>query len=173
MCIRDRKVPSMAIDGTFRPSTEASVSDNDRALPRAPQHAVPSCKDSTATVRVRTPCRVRAHWLTAPAQLRGLAPPPVLVSISKTVPKMSRYSVSIDDYLAKASPVFGRMRLDGLTETAVPFAERAVLLWRRGTPTPDMDVDVLIDVLKVCTVSPSVLRGCARCSEFKCASPPR
>ena len=42
-----------------------------------------------------------------------------------------------------------RMRLDGLTETAVPFAERVVLLWRRGAPTPGMSVDVLTDVLQV------------------------
>ena len=45
--------------------------------------------------------------------------------------------------------MLGRMRLDGLTETAVPFAERAVLLWRRGAPTLHMDADVLMDVLKV------------------------
>ena len=52
--------------------------------------------------------------------------------------------------------MLGRMRLDGLTETAVPFAERAVLLWRRGAPTPDMDVHILIDVLVVCPFSPCV-----------------
>ena len=57
--------------------------------------------------------------------------------------------VSIDDGLAEASPVLGRMRLDGLTETAVPFAERVVMLWRRGAPTPDMSIDLLKDVLKV------------------------
>ena len=62
---------------------------------------------------------------------------------------MASSCLSIDDYLAEASPVFGRMRLDGLTETAVPFAERVVLLWRRGAPTPDMSVEILIDVLKV------------------------
>ena len=57
--------------------------------------------------------------------------------------------MSIDDCLAEASPVLGRMRVDGLTETAVPFAERVVLLWRRGAPTPGMSVDVLTDVLQV------------------------
>ena len=64
---------------------------------------------------------------------------------------MASCSLSIDDYLADASPVLGRMRVDGLTETAVPFAERAVLLWCRGAPTPDMNVDVVMNVLKVCT----------------------
>ena len=155
-------------------TTTAEATEPQDNLPNMHTHSQEQLSQKeSAAARVETPSRACEHWLTATLQLRGLAPPPVLVSISKTVPKMSRYSVSIDDYLAKASPVFGRMRLDGLTETAVPFAERAVLLWRRGTPTPDMDVDVLIDVLKVCTVSPSVLRGCARCSEFKCASPPR
>ena len=83
---------------------------------------------------------------------------------------MASYSLSIDYYSAEASPVLGRMRVDGLTEAPVPFAERAVLLWRRGAPTPDMDVDVLIDVFQVKFVSPYVLSRCARCSE--CASPP-
>ena len=73
---------------------------------------------------------------------------------------MARYSLSIDDGLAEASPMLARMRLDGLTETAVPFAERVVLLWRRGAPTPDMSVDVLVDVLQVRyrRISLSVLR---------------
>ena len=62
---------------------------------------------------------------------------------------MSGFSLSIDDAVAEASPVLGRMRLDGITETAVPFAERAVALWRRGAPTPDMDISLLIDVLRV------------------------
>ena len=84
---------------------------------------------------------------------------------------MASCSVSINDDLAKASPVLGRMRLDGLTETAVPFAERAVLLWRRGAPTPDMDAEVLIDVFKVRPVLPYAFRHCGRRSE--CASPPR
>ena len=83
---------------------------------------------------------------------------------------MASCYLSIDDYLAEASPVLGRMRVDGLTETAVPFAERAVLLWRRGTPTPDIDTEVLIDVLRVRPASSHVLRHCARCSE--CTSLP-
>ena len=62
---------------------------------------------------------------------------------------MTSFSLSIDDGLAEASPVLGRMRLDGITETTVPFAERVVLLWRRGTPSPDMSIEVLIEVLKV------------------------
>ena len=62
---------------------------------------------------------------------------------------MEGCSLCLDDGLAQVSPVLGRMRLDGLTETAVPFAERVVLLWRRGAPTPDMSADVLADVLKV------------------------
>ena len=62
---------------------------------------------------------------------------------------MANCSVVIDDGLAEASPVLGRMRLDGLTKTAVPFAERVVLLWRRGTPTSDMNVGLLVDVLQV------------------------
>ena len=82
---------------------------------------------------------------------------------------MTSFSLLIDDYLAEASPVLGRMRLDGLTETAVPFAERAVLLWRRGAPTPEVEADEIVDVIKVLFASPSMLRRCARCSE--CASP--
>ena len=62
---------------------------------------------------------------------------------------MARCSLSIDDDLAEASPVLGRMLCDGLTETAVPFAERAVMHWRRGAPTPDMNVEILVDVLRV------------------------
>ena len=63
---------------------------------------------------------------------------------------MASSCVSIDDYLAEASPLLGRMRLDGLTETAVPFAECVVLVWRRGAPTPDMNLFILIAVLEVC-----------------------
>ena len=74
---------------------------------------------------------------------------------------MASYSLFIDDYLAEASPVLGRMRLDGLTETTVPFAERLVLLWRRGAPTPDMNVDDLVNVLKVRPASCFVLMRCA------------
>ena len=74
---------------------------------------------------------------------------------------MSSFSLSIDDYLAQASPVLGRMRLDGLTDTAVPFSEGIVVLWRRGAASADMSVEVLKDVLKVCPASSSVLRHCA------------
>ena len=84
---------------------------------------------------------------------------------------MASTSLFIDDCLAKASPMLARMRADGLTETEVPFAERTVLLWRSGAPTPDMDLDDLTDVFMVCPVSPSVLSRRARCSE--CASPAR
>ena len=45
--------------------------------------------------------------------------------------------------------MLGRMRLDGLTETTVPFAERPVRLWRRSTAMPYFDVNLLVDVLKV------------------------
>ena len=58
--------------------------------------------------------------------------------------------------------MLGRMRLDGLTETKVPFAERLVLLWRRGAPTPDINVEDLVNVLKVRPDSCSVLMRCAR-----------
>ena len=78
---------------------------------------------------------------------------------------MSSFALSIDDYLAESSPILGRMRLDGLTETVVPFAEGTVVLWRRGAASPDMSVEVLTDILKVCPVPSSVLRHCARCSE--------
>ena len=84
---------------------------------------------------------------------------------------MAVCSLSIDDYLAEASPVLGRMRVDGLTETAVPFAKDTVQLWRRGAPSPDMDVETLTDVLKVRHVSSDVLRHYARCSE--CTRPPQ
>ena len=72
---------------------------------------------------------------------------------------MTSCSLFIDDGLAEASPVLGRMRLDGITETAVPFAENVVLLWRRGAPSPDMSVNVLIEVVKVLDASSSVLRA--------------
>ena len=75
--------------------------------------------------------------------------------------QMATYSVTIDDELAEASPMLGRMRLDGLTETAVPFAERVVLLWRRGAPTPDMSVETLTSVLKVWCISSSLASSCA------------
>ena len=81
---------------------------------------------------------------------------------------MAKCSVLIDDGLADASPVLGRMRLDGLTETVVPFAERVVLLWRRGAPSPNMSIDALIDVLKVWRISSPVPRLGAPRSYFAC-----
>ena len=66
--------------------------------------------------------------------------------------------------------MLGRMRLDGLTETTVPFAERLVLLWRRGAPTPEMTENDLVDVLKVWPASCSVLMRRARRSS--CLSKP-
>ena len=83
---------------------------------------------------------------------------------------MTTFSLFIDDYLAEASPVLGRMRLDGLTEAPVPFAERVVLLWRRGAPSPDMSAELLTNVLKVPPVLSSVLRHCVRCFECTCFS---
>ena len=83
---------------------------------------------------------------------------------------MLSFTLSIDDYLAEASPVLGRMRLDGLTETAVPFAEDIVVLWHRGAASSEMSVEVLKHVLKVCPVSSSVLRHYARCSA-ECTRP--
>ena len=79
-------------------------------------------------------------------------------------------SVSIDDALAQASPLLGRMRLDGLTDTPVPFEERVVLHWRRGAPSPDLSVDVLKDVLKVwyCLVGCSQALRKAICSPVLC-----
>ena len=84
----------------------------------------------------------------------------MVVSIDQPVRKMARVSLNIDIDLAVASTVLGRMRLDGFTETTVPFAERAVALWRRGAPTPDMDVNLLIDVLEVQSASSPPPRHC-------------
>ena len=70
---------------------------------------------------------------------------------------MASCSLSIDDFLAEASPVLGRMRVDGLTETAVPFAEGIVVLWRRGAASSDVSVEVSTDILKVRPASTSVL----------------
>ena len=81
---------------------------------------------------------------------------------------MSRSLLSIDDYLADASPLLGRMRVDGLTETALPFDDGIVVLWRRGAASSDMSVEVLKHVLKVCPVSSSVLKHCAK--GFECSS---
>ena len=54
----------------------------------------------------------------------------------------------IDDPVAVASPVLGRMRLDGLDRAALPFAERHVQAWR-GTPETNMEADMLMHVIKV------------------------
>ena len=62
---------------------------------------------------------------------------------------MSGYSFKISSADADVSKVLGRMQLDGLEEATVPFAERFVLLWRRGTPDPDTDIASLIMVIKV------------------------
>ena len=120
-----------------------------------------------ATVHLRTSFQARAHSLSA-----ATAPwPSATTSVRLHRPscsQMSSCSLYIDDYLAEASPVLGRMRLDGLTETAVPFAERVVLLWRRGAPSPDMSADLLIDALKVWDVSSSMLGRRATRSACAC-----
>ena len=61
---------------------------------------------------------------------------------------MSGSSLSIDDAMAEASPVLARMRVDGLDRAALPFAERHVQAWR-GAPDPEMDADMLVNVIKV------------------------
>ena len=61
---------------------------------------------------------------------------------------MLGFSLFIDDPVAAASPVLGRMRLDGLDRAALPFAERHVQAWR-GAPEPDMEADMLVNVIKV------------------------
>ena len=61
---------------------------------------------------------------------------------------MSVFSLSIDDAVAEASPVLRRMRVDGLDRAALPFAERHVQAWR-GAPEPDMEANVLVNVIKV------------------------
>ena len=44
--------------------------------------------------------------------------------------------------------MLGRMRVDGLDRAALPFAERHVQAWR-GVPEPDMEVDMLVNGIKV------------------------
>ena len=61
---------------------------------------------------------------------------------------MQTFSLAIDDAVAVASPVLARMRLDGLDRAALPFAERHVQAWR-GAPEPNMEADMLINVIKV------------------------
>lgn len=55
----------------------------------------------------------------------------------------------IRDADADASGVLGRMRLDGLDRATVPFEARCVHAWQRGAPEPNMDVDMLVNVLWV------------------------
>ena len=61
---------------------------------------------------------------------------------------MPHFLFSIDDVVAEASPVLGRMRVDGLDRAALPFEERHVQAWR-GAPEPDMEVDMLVNIMKV------------------------
>ena len=58
--------------------------------------------------------------------------------------------LNIEDADAEASFLLWRMqRCLDYTEAAVPFAERFVLLWRKGAPDPDMDAETLLMVLQV------------------------
>ena len=61
---------------------------------------------------------------------------------------MTSWSIPIDDAVAEASAVLERMRLDGLDRAPLPFAERYVQMWR-GAPSPEMESETLITVLKV------------------------
>ena len=61
---------------------------------------------------------------------------------------MNGHLIDITDAVAKASPVLGRMRVDGLARATVPFEERYVLAWHGG-PEPDMDPGTLVNVVKV------------------------
>ena len=61
---------------------------------------------------------------------------------------MTSCSISVDDAVAEASAVLARMRLDGVDRAPLPFAERYVQMWR-GAPDPEMDVETLMNVLKV------------------------
>ena len=61
---------------------------------------------------------------------------------------MASCSIPIDDAVAEASAVLARMRLDGLDRAPLPFAERYVQMWR-GAPHIEMEVDTLMNVLKV------------------------
>ena len=75
---------------------------------------------------------------------------------------MPSFSLPIDDAVAQASSVLRRARLDGLDEAALPFAERHVQAWR-GKATANMDVDTLVNVLKVrdnCSAGSTGTRFC-------------
>ena len=62
---------------------------------------------------------------------------------------MPSSTLIINDTDAEVSGVLGRMRLDGLDRATVPFDERFVHAWRRGTPQSDMDISTLMSVLEV------------------------
>ena len=59
------------------------------------------------------------------------------------------YSIFVTEADAVASKVLGRSRLDGLDVVSLPYEERIVQAWRRGAPTPDMDVYTLHRLLEV------------------------
>ena len=85
---------------------------------------------------------------------------------------MPTHSIEISDADAEASGVLQRMRLDGLDAATVPFDERCVRAWRRGQPEPNMDVDMLVNVLWVRLLAP--YRPCARqacCGQCLAAHP--
>ena len=71
--------------------------------------------------------------------------------------------------------MLGRMQLDGLEEATVPFAERFVVLWRRGTPDPDLDIPSVIMVIKVHFMHQSralmLRKGSARAHAGVCERP--
>ena len=62
---------------------------------------------------------------------------------------MVSYSISITDADAEASSVLTRSRLDGLDTVPLPFEMRIVQAWRRGAPTPGMDIETLQKLLEV------------------------
>ena len=68
---------------------------------------------------------------------------------------MFSHSISITDADAAVSGVLWRTRLDGLDQVPVPFEGSCVHAWRRGAPDPDMDLDTLINVLRVRCFTPS------------------
>ena len=158
-----------------------SVSDLNSSAPAPPQgaeHTHPTSRQPTkSTPDPFLGHSLRENALPSACTLADSVPRAAWTSATNSVHSrqsgclhMSSCSLSIDDYLAHASPVLGRMRLDGLTETAVPFPEGIVVLWRRGAASSEMTVEALTDALKVWSVPSSVLRHCARGSE--CTSPP-
>ena len=73
---------------------------------------------------------------------------------------MVKHFFLIDDEVAEASPMLGRMRLDGLHRAWVPFAERHFLAWR-GAPEPEMEIETLVNALKVRFGTLPTLRPCS------------